>query len=95
MSLLLLSSFLPVKWGDSTAEFDWEIALRYVDKDTNGIFASPVCSSFFFFFQNQLKKSLLFRLYFSEVLKYLFIWLHRVLVAACRILNLHCDIQDL
>ena len=81
-----------MKWGDSTAEFDWEIALRYVDEDSNGIFASPVCSSFVFSsFQTQLTKSFSFRLYFSEVLKYLFICLHQVLVAACRILDLHCD----
>ena len=45
-----------MKWGDSTAEFDWEIALRYVDKDTNGIFASPVCSSFFFFLSESVEK---------------------------------------
>ena len=27
--------------------------------------------------------------------KYLFIWLGHVLVVACRILSLHCSIQDL
>ena len=26
---------------------------------------------------------------------YVFIWLHQVLVAACRIFNLHCSVQDL
>ena len=74
-----------MKWGDSTAQFDWEIALRYVDKDTNGIFASQVCRSFFFFFQNKLKK----KSFHSDCILVKF--LNSYLAAP----GLNCSMQDL